>query len=514
MGGEQRPVGDETARIVVDGDFRVGEVDPRLFGSFIEHLGRAIYGGIYEPEHPTADDLGFRRDVLDLVRETGVPFIRYPGGNFVSGYNWEDGVGPVAERPRRLDLAWMSTEPNLVGTNEFAAWAKLAGAEVNLAVNLGTRGIDAARNLVEYCNHPGGTYWSDLRRSHGVKAPHQIRTWCLGNEMDGPWQIGHRTAEEYGRVALEAAKVMKWVDPTIELVACGSSHARMATYPAWEATVLDHVYDQVEFISLHAYYQQSSDLGTFLAQSLAMDDQIETVIAACDFAKAKKRSSKRLMLSFDEWNVWYHARERDRQTIREHRWAVAPPLTEEAYTLADALVVGTLLISLLRHADRIKIACLAQLVNAIAPISTVTGGCAWRQTTYYPYLHASRFGRGTVLDLQVSSPSYDTPDLGPVPLFTGVVTHDEAADTLTLFAVNRSQADPLPITVDLRALPELQVVEHMVLEHADPDATNTADRPESVVPHNRGDAGITGRELTARLPALSWNVIRLAKPRA
>lgn len=503
---------DETARIVVDGDYRVGEADPRLYGSFIEHIGRAVYGGIYEPAHPTADDLGFRQDVLDLVREIGVPFIRYPGGNFVSGYNWEDGVGPVDSRPRRLDLAWMSTEPNLIGTNEFAAWAARAGAEVNLAVNLGSRGIDAARNLVEYCNHPGGTYWSDLRRSHGVDAPHKFRTWCLGNEMDGPWQIGHRTAEEYGRIALEAAKVMKWVDPTIELVACGSSNARMATYPDWEATVLDHVYDHVEYISLHAYYQQQeNDLGTFLAQSLAMDDQIETVIAACDFAKAKKRSSKRLMLSFDEWNVWYHARERDRQIIREHRWAVAPPLTEEAYTLADAVVVGTLLISLLKHADRVKIACLAQLVNAIAPISTVTGGGVWRQTIYYPYLHAARFGHGTVLNLQVTTPSYDNPEFGPVPLLTAVATHNEAAATLTLFAVNRGQADALPIVVDLRSLPDFEVVEHLVLTHADPNATNTVDQPATVAPHNRGDATVADGLLSARLPALSWNVIRLAK---
>ena len=282
-----------TARIVVDRDFRLGQVDPRLYGAFVEHLGRAVYGGIYEPGHPTADEMGFRGDVLEMVRELGVPFVRYPGGNFVSGYDWRDGVGPVAERPRRLDLAWTSTETNAVGTNEFAAWASRAGAEVNLAVNLGTGGIDEARNLVEYCNHPGGSYWSDLRRSHGVSEPHGVKTWCLGNEMDALWQLGHKTADEYGRLACQTAIAMKWVDPAIELVACGSSHGKMPTFPQWEATVLDHVYEYVDYLSLHTYARNlDDDLGAFLAQSLAMDEQIRTVIATCDFVKAKKRQKQ------------------------------------------------------------------------------------------------------------------------------------------------------------------------------------------------------------------------------
>ncbi len=257
----------QTANIVLDKDFRIGEVDPRLYGAFIEHLGRAIYGGIYEPEHSEADDLGFRRDVIALVKDLDIPVIRYPGGNFVSGYNWEDGVGPVEKRPRRLDLAWNTTEPNFVGTNEFAAWSKRAGSDVMMAVNLGTRGPDAARNLVEYCNHPGGTYWSDARADHGASEPHNIKLWCLGNEMDGPWQIGGKTAEEYGRVAAEAAKVMKWVDSSIELVACGSSHPGMPHFPQWEATVLEHTYEHVEYLSLHTYHRKTGDdLGSFLAQ--------------------------------------------------------------------------------------------------------------------------------------------------------------------------------------------------------------------------------------------------------
>ena len=211
------------ARVLVDREFVIGEAGPRLYGSFVEHMARCVYGGIYEPDHENADSMGFRTDVIDLVRDLKVPIIRYPGGNFVSGYNWEDGVGPVDERPRRLELAWHTVEPNLVGTNEFVEWAKRVGAEVMLAVNLGTRGIEAAASLVEYCNHSGGSYYSDLRRSHGYPDPHDIKVWCLGNELDGHWQIGHKTADEYGRLACETAKVMKWVDPSIELVVCGSS---------------------------------------------------------------------------------------------------------------------------------------------------------------------------------------------------------------------------------------------------------------------------------------------------
>lgn len=502
----------ETARIVVDKDFRVGEVDPRLYGAFVEHLGRAVYGGIYEPGHATADDLGFRRDVLDLVRELRVSLVRYPGGNFVSGYDWRDGVGEVERRPRRLDPAWMSTETNEVGTNEFAAWAKRAGAEVNLAVNLGTGGIDAARHLVEYCNHPTGSYWSDLRRAHGVADPHGIRVWCLGNEMDALWQLGHKTADEYGRLACQTAIAMKWVDPSIELVVCGSSHAVMPTFPDWEVTVLDHTYDYVDYVSLHTYARNlEDDLGSFLAQSLAMDDQIRTVVAACDLVRAKKRHKKVLSLSFDEWNVWYHSRERDRALLRERPWQVAPPLTEEAYTLEDALVVGCMLISLLKHANRVKIACIAQLVNAIAPISTVTGGGIWRQATFFPFLHASAFGRGVVLQPRITSPCYATKEFDAVPLLEAVATLDEEREHLTVFAVNRGQDGALALDGDLRGLPSYAVVEHIVLEHADPKATNTCERPATVAPHRRGDAGMRDGRLTALLPKLSWNVIRLAR---
>jgi alpha-N-arabinofuranosidase len=505
----------QKATIVIDPAHRVGEVDPRLFGAFIEHLGRAVYGGIFEPGHPTADENGFRGDVLDLVRELNVPLIRYPGGNFVSGYNWEDGVGPREQRPRRLDLAWKSTETNQFGTNEFVDWAKAAGAGVMMAVNLGTRGIDAARNLVEYCNHHRGTDWSDLRVAHGIREPHGIKIWCLGNELDGPWQLGQKTAVEYARIAKEAAKAMKLVDPSIELVACGSSHPRMPMFLEWEATVLDHAYELVDYVSLHIYLRpEDEDLGSFLARSIEMDEYIQTVVGVADFVRSKKNLSKRIDLSFDEWNVWYHSLEREQEIYREQRWSEAPPLLEDQYTLADALVVGCMLITLLEHADRVKIACLAQLVNVIAPIMTETAGRSWRQTIFYPFHHASRFGRGTALRLQISCPTYETQQFDSVPVLEATAVQDEPAEVLTLFVVNRSQTEAVELGADLRAYAGFDVVEHLVLDHGDPSATNTSDRPNRVTPRPSTSCSVHDGRLTATLPRLSWNVIRLNRANA
>lgn len=496
------------AKMILEKDFKVGEIDNRIYGSFIEHLGRAVYGGVYEPNHPEADENGFRKDVINLVRELQVPLVRYPGGNFVSGYNWEDGVGPVESRPRRLDLAWRTTETNDVGTNEFMKWAKLVGAEVNMAVNLGTRGIDAARNLVEYCNHPGGSYYSDLRAAHGVKEPYNIKTWCLGNEMDGPWQIGHKTAAEYGRIAQEAAKVMKWVDPSIELVACGSSHRNMPTFADWEATVLDHTYDHVDYISLHQYYgNQSNDVANYLALSLEMDDFISSVISIADYVKAKKRSKKKINLSFDEWNVWYHSNENDKLI---EPWSIAPHQLEDIYNFEDALLVGCMLITMLKHADRLKIACLAQLVNVIAPIMTEDNGPAWKQTIFFPYMHTSVYGRGVSLNPIISSPKYDSKDFTDVPYLESTAVYNEEQEQLTIFAVNRHLEEGLLLECDIRNFEGYQIVEHIVLENDDIKAENSAVN-QRVEPHTNGNAEYTDGIITAVLPKLSWNVIRLEK---
>ena len=494
------------AGLTVDPAFRVGEVDPRLYGSFVEHLGRCVYDGIYEPGHPEADERGFRRDVAGLVRELGTPILRYPGGNFVSGYTWEDGVGPVEQRPTRLDLAWRSIETNEVGLDEFVAWAGGLGIDTMLAVNLGTRGVDAARNLVEYANHPGGTYWSDLRRTNGAPDPHGVKLWCLGNEMDGPWQIGHKTAAEYGRIAREAAKAMRLVDPSIELVACGSSNHAMPTFGTWEATVLAETYDVVDYVSMHAYYQEyDGDRDSFLGCAVDADRFIEDVVATADHARAVGRHAKRLHISFDEWNVWYQNRFVGEENLEFDR---APRLIEDVYSLTDAVVVGTLLNSLLRHADRVKVACLAQLVNVIAPIMTEPGGPVWRQATYHPFALTARYGRGTVLRLEPRGPVRETGQWGEVPLLDAVAVHDEDAGGLTIFTVNRDQHEPMAVDLDLRGLAGLAAGEHTTLAGNDPDAVNDAEHPDRVAPRQLDEVKLDGGRGQVVLPPLSWNMVR------
>ena len=497
------------ARAVLARELAIDAIDDRLYGSFIEHLGRAIYGGLYEPGHPTADGQGFRGDVLDHVRALNTPIVRYPGGNFVSGYRWEDGVGPLNARPSRLDLAWKSLEPNAFGTDEFVRWCRKAGTEPMMAINLGTRGVDAARSLVEYCNHPSGTQYSDWRVENGCAEPHNIKVWCLGNEMDGDWQIGHKTALEYGRLAEEAAKVMRWVDPTIELVACGSSSRTMSTFPQWEATVLEHTYAHVDYISLHTYYgNRDGNTAHFLAQSIGMDAFIEEVVATCDFIRAKKRHKKRMMLSFDEWNVWFHSNQADRQ---QPPWQEAPPLLEDLYTVEDALVVGCMLISLIKHCDRVRIGCLAQLVNVIAPIFTATGGGIVKQTTYFPFMHASRYGRGTALDMKVDSSSYEDPVFDAVPYVEAVGVLSEDRGELAVFSVNRNLEEAVALDVDLRDFSTARVVEHITLTHSDLKAVNTLEQPDRVAPSALDDS-VEEHEGKTRiaLPPASWNVVRFS----
>ncbi|GAA4958144.1 alpha-N-arabinofuranosidase [Nonomuraea thailandensis] len=493
------------AKLTLDPAFKVAPVRRRTFGTFVEHLGRCVYTGIHEPGHPTADEDGFRRDVLDLTRELGVSTVRYPGGNFVSGYRWEDGIGPVERRPRRLDLAWHSTETNEVGVDEFVRWCRKAGVEPMMAVNLGTRGIAEALDLLEYANHPSGTTLSDLRVANGAKEPHGIRMWCLGNEMDGPWQTGHKTAREYGRLAAETARAMRMVDPELELVACGSSSSSMPTFGSWEAEVLEESYDLVDYISCHAYYEEKDgDLGSFLASSTDMEYFISSVVATADHVGARLKSRKKINISFDEWNVWYLSRFHD--TGAPQDWPVAPPLLEDHYNLADAVTFGGLLITLLRNSDRVTAASLAQLVNVIAPIMTEPGGRAWRQTTFHPFAQASRHAAGDVLRVEPVSPAYETKAYGEVPLLHAVATH--SPEGTTLFAVNRSTDGPLSLEIDARALGGVRIVEATTLTDPDVYARNTADDPTRIAPRPNPD--VEPGPLRVLLPPMSWNVIRLA----
>jgi alpha-L-arabinofuranosidase len=502
------------ARLVLDAAFALAPVPRRLFGSFVEHMGRCVYTGIHEPAHPSADPDGWRTDVLELTREIGPTVVRYPGGNFVSGYRWEDGIGPLDQRPSRLDLAWRSTEPNTVGLHEFDAWAKAVDTEVMMAVNLGTRGLQEACDLLEYTNHPGGSYWSDRRIANGAEDPFGYRLWCLGNEMDGPWQIGHKTAYEYGRLAAETGRAMRLIDPTIELVACGSSHAQMPTFGSWEDEVLTQCYDEVDYVSLHVYYgEQDGDTASFLASSVDMDHFIESVIATADAVKARGRHRSTINLSFDEWNV-VHPRERGGDDLAEQTpWTFHPRLGECEYGITDAIVVGTLLNSLLRHGDRVTVGCQAQLVNVLGLIRSEEHGDAWKQTIAYPFEQMRRLARGQILQVVATGDQLDTARYGGVPVVDATATFDPDRHAAAVFVANRSTTESVRLEVDCRGLPVDRLLNATILcsPPGTAHATN-AERHDAIVPAPFRGAVLDQQLLRADLPPLSWTVFELDRP--
>jgi len=485
-------------------------LDRNLFGSFLEHLGRAIYEGIYDPGSNLSDSNGFRKDVMDEVHGIGVPMIRYPGGNFVSGYNWLDGVGPKADRPHVLDKAWNTLNSNQFGTNEFMAWCRLVGTKPLMGLNLGTGTPEQAAALVEYCNVEKGTRWSELRRQHGIADPYHVQHWCLGNEMDGPWQIGHMTANEYGMKAADAARQMRAVDPTLKLVACGSSGPAMPTYLEWDREVLEQSYDYVDGLSLHRYFgntadETGGDSAKYLALNLTMDRQIEETLAVCDLVRGRKRSPKKLWLSFDEWNVWYRARAGD--AMNGHR-KEAPHLLEEIYNLEDALLVGGLLNTLMRHADRVKIACLAQLVNVIAPIMTNPKGL-FRQTIFYPYSWALEYGRGSVLDLLIESPStYEVANMAPVPHLDAVGIANPEDGKTVLFLLNRDLSKAREVEVNWEGEVANRLLASWVLTGDDLKAVNSFDTPQKVVPKAADKPLGAGSRTRIELPPRSYSVFQ------
>ncbi len=498
------------AQVTAHSRYTIADIDNRLYGSFLEHLGRAVYTGIYEPDHPTADENGMRRDVIDLVRELDTPICRYPGGNFVSAYNWEDGIGPKEDRPTRLDLAWRTSESNHVGIHEYADWAEKANTEMMLALNLGSRDLDAARAFVEYVNHPGGTYWSDLRKSNGRADPWGVKVWCLGNEMDGPWQIGHKSADEYGHLANETAKALRAFDKSLELVVCGSSHSDMPSYPQWEATVLEHTYDQVDHISLHMYFENhEKNTAEFLALPEKLDRYIGTVSGIIDYVKSKSRSKRDVKISFDEWNVWYHERHNDAKRMAEWDWPHAPALLEDIYNFEDVLQVGCILNTFIRRSDVVRIACIAQLVNVIAPIMTAPGGAAWRQTIYYPFRFASTMGRGTALQLDVACPTYNADIASNVKFLDIAGVHDGDAGTLTFFAVNKSGEEVMEVDLALERFGTAKSVEHTLIRHDDLEARNTEENPDTVTPRKSDGAKLADGGLALSLPPYSYSVIRV-----
>ena len=494
-------------RVDLDSRRTLPALDRNIFGSFLEHLGRAIYEGIYDPNSKFADTNGFRKDVLEEIQKLQVPIIRYPGGNFVSGYHWLDGVGPKQDRPKVLDKAWNTLETNQFGINEFLAWCKIAGTQPLLGLNLGTGTPESAAALVEYCNIEKGTKWSDLRRKHGIADPYQVKHWCLGNEMDGPWQIGHMSAAEYGEKAADAGRQMHYVDPSLKLIACGSSGPTMPTYLEWDREVLEQCYDYVDAISLHRYFDNTSETGgdsaKFLALNLSMERQIAEVAAVCDYVQGRKRSPKKLWLSFDEWNVWYRARsgpamDGDRKE--------SPHLLEEVYNLEDALLVGGLLNSLLRNSNRVRVACLAQLVNVIAPIMTNSNGF-YRQTIYYPYNWALQYARGAVLDVLVEpGPSYEVPGYGQVPYLDVAGTINPDDGKVSVFILNRDLSKSHQLELNWEAKAGSRLLTSYVLTGSDLKAVNGFDAPQRVAPQAAEKPLTSGSVTKIELPPRSYSV--------
>ena len=490
------------ADCLINKQYKLAEIDKRIYGSFIEHMGRAVYTGIYEPGHPKADEDGFRKDVLDAIRKCNVTIIRYPGGNFVSGYNWKDGIEPKDQRPTRLDYAWFSIEDNSFGIDEFSDWLKKVNAEGMIAVNLGTGTPKDAGELIEYCNIKSGTTLSDLRIKNGHKDPHNFKVWCLGNEMDGPWQTCQLSAEDYAKKAKEAAKILKWVDPAVELVACGSSSSEMATFPEWDRIILETLYDYVDYISLHRYCEYEGDINNFLGSFFDLNNFINTIKATADYVKAKNKSKKIMYLSLDEWNVW------NIKDMKLKRWQKVPSIAEDSYTLLDALVVGGMLCTILNNADRIKIACLAQLVNALSPIHTEKGGGVLKHSTFYPFMQVSNYGKGIVVKNLMSCDNFITDKYGEIPVIHSSTTFDAEDNKLTFFSLNCDKENDIELKLHLDGFGPLKIIEHIVMCGSNLFASNNSKEPDKIIPRLNPVKKSAGREFDIILPKLSWNVIR------
>jgi alpha-N-arabinofuranosidase len=496
------------AKIVADRHFEISEIDERIYGSFAEHMGRCIYGGIYEPGSPFADENGFRKDVMELVKELGVTIVRYPGGNFLSGYDWKDGIGAKENRPARLDLAWHGLETNQFGLDEFMSWAHKTDIEPMVAVNLGTNGLKEALDLIEYTNVDAKSKWAQERVKNGNAKPYDIKVWCLGNEMDGPWQLGHKNAEDYATLAADVARGMRQIGEDLQLVACGSSNRSMPTFGAWEETVLEKTYDLVDHISLHTYYEDLGDTQEFLIISTDLDYMINEVCNVADAVKAKNRSNKTITLSLDEWNVWnlskFQAMERPKE------WLPAQRVIEDEYTFKDAVVLGNLLISILRRSDRVKMACIAQLVNVIAPIRAESDQAAWRQTTFFPFAFTSRFGRGKTLITRVEAPAIKSARFGEVDAIDAITTYDEKKKKVAIFVVNRSLTETIDTEILLSGFKNLKVEDQVTMASTDWMATNNASNPTRVEPSVAKSATVSSNSIQVKLAPVSWQVIHVS----
>lgn len=499
------------ARLKLDKDYTIAKVDKRIFSTFIEPIGDIVYGSIYDPKHPTADEQGFRKDVMEIMKDLKSTAIRYPGGNFVSNYHWMDGVGPIEQRPARYDKAWKRVESNHVGINEYTDWVKKVGSEPMLAVNLGSGTPEEAAYEIEYTNIKGGTYFSELRKQHGYEEPHNIKLWCLGNEMDGSWQMGEKTAYEYGRIAYEAAKQMRAVDPDIELVACGScaNDKSHPTFPEWDRVVLEQCYEKIDYLSLHRYYSYDPERvkGTVFPAQFTPEDLpciaqdltsfIDTVCAAADYVKGLKYSDKTINICFDEWGVL------SSPTAKAEgcNWTEIYPSEGRMrfrMNLIDAAVFGSILITFINKCDRVKIACQSIVIGSVVGLDE---GGAFRQTVFYPIQHASTYANGVALRPALDSPIKKTDGYGEQPFIQIAAVYNEEEGTVTVFAVNLDVRESVELDCQLQ-FEEAELIEHIQMYDEQALAVNSSANPGRIVPKKL--------ELTDKpvLPPLSWNVLR------
>ncbi len=491
-----RQLSSQATRIKIDTDRKIGDIDPKLYGNFLEHLGRCIEGGVFQEGSPLSDSEGFRRDVLKAVEGLHVPILRWPGGNFSSNYNWMDGIGRRDSRPRRLEMAWGTIEDNRFGTHEFLDYVAKIGAEPYICANLGTGTWDEAQQWVEYVNFDGDTATTRLRKKNGRDKPWKVNYWGLGNEMDGPWQMGHRTAEDYGKFALEAAKLMHWTDPNIKLIAAGSSNFG-ADWIGWNRTVLEYLKPHIDYLSLHMYVgNPENDYYEFQSSTVELANRIKITEGVISDALSSAPHRKPIYIAWDEWNVWYRARgdkERGRRILEEH------------YNLEDALVVSSFLNTFVNNAHIVKIANMAQLVNVIAPIFTNDKGL-FLQTIYYPLQLFAANCHGTALQLAVEGPTYKTKRYDAVP-YLDVSAAYNSDGTIVLNVTNRHRDQALDAVFeseDKRFDGDFQVYE---VNGPDIKAENNFDTSTVKTTQQKPITG-NGASLKCTFPAHSFTMLK------
>lgn len=525
------------ATVTIHPAYKIGDISPRLFGAFLEPIGPMVNGIMYNPKHPTADDKGFRRDFIDALKGNGLPSIRLPGGNFISGWDWKDSIGPKERRKAHLDLAWHQYYINDVGHDEYLQWAERVGAEPLYTVNLGTGDIKDAISIIEYSNHEGGTYWSNLRKEYGHEKPYGIKLWYLGNEMDGPWQIAswEKNPRGYGVLAHEVSKAMKWVDPTIETAACVSCSPFLHTYPQWDLDVLQECYDTVDYISMHHYHTAPlGDLGAVLGGSEMFEDYIRTEIGLCDFVQTKMRSQKQMMLSFDEYGSMMepagelHYGSADHLNIYEFskdgykyhdpdKWGAN--MFRPGSEILNAVTSASTLLTFIRHADRVKIGCMTGGLGALAASDH---DHVWRSASYYPFTQLIKYCRGVSLLPSVDCDTYDIPGYATsdfhqygshegVKYIESAAAYNEAEGGLNVFVINRNWEQDTTLELDVSGFEGYDFIEQIQLYSDDINASNSYDDPNVVVPSISSAAKFKQGKVSTVAKKLSWNVFRFKK---